>query len=338
MAARAASSAVNHEAGHETEHPKEPVDAPPCQVPGTVLGYVPMAGDGNCLFHALGYLDGRDGAALRNEVAAFMVDQACNQRGFEEAWLEEADELLQGTWGGHTAMTAYSLMKHVRLEIHTPEANGTASVTDASHADVASDINAPLRRVLYSKGSHYDALVELLPNPQGWAPAWVQPLPAVYFKEEEKPDPKAEGFPSLDQAARSSNRKGPRFTKPRPAGKQAGKGKGKTPLGEEDAGPKKTPAIPAQYPVQRRCVTKTTPPPELRNDILTELCKIPVKPRMAHPHQKQENLIKATGFKMCCLRGFHCFNSLCMVRAMHAACCTCSVRRLRLGAGDQAAP
>lgn len=128
-------------------------------------------------------------------------------------------------------MTAYSLMKHVRLEIHTPEANGTASVTDASHADVASDINAPLRRVLYSKGSHYDALVELLPNPQGWAPAWVQPLPAVYFKEEEKPDPKAEGFPSLDQAARSSNRKGPRFTKPRPAGKQAGKGKRKDAAG-----------------------------------------------------------------------------------------------------------
>ena len=259
-----------------------------------VLGYVPVAGDGNCLFHALAYLDGRDGAALRNEVASFMVDQACNQRGFEEAWLEEAEELLQGTWGGHTAMTAYSLMKHVRLEIHTLEAGGAVSVTDASHADVATDIHAPLRRVLYSKGSHYDALVELLPNPQGWVPAWVQPAPFIYFKEEEKPAPEG-AFPSVDTAARSSNRKGPRFNKPRPASKRAAKGKGKTPLGEEaEAEPKKSPTIPAQYPVQRRCVTKTTPPPELRDDIFTEMSKIPVKPRMAHPHQQQENLIKAS--------------------------------------------
>ena len=255
-----------------------------------VLGYVPVAGDGNCLFHALGYLDGRDGAALRNEVAAFMVDQACNQRGFEEAWLEEAEELLQGTWGGHTAMTAYSLMKHVRLEIHTLEAGGTASVTDASHADVAADMGAPLRRVLYSNRSHYDALVELLPNPRGWVPAWKQEPPIIYFKEEEKA---AEEFPSLDTTAQSSNRKGPRFNKPRPASKRAAKGKGKTPRGEEaEAQPKKS--LPAQYPVQRRCVTKTTPPPELRDDLFTELCKIPVKPRMAHPHQQQENLIKAS--------------------------------------------
>ena len=131
-----------------------------------VLGCVPVAGDGNCLFHALGYLDARDGAALRNEVAAFMVDQACSQEGFEDAWLEEAEELQQGTWGGHAAITAYSLMKHTRVEIHTVQPNGTVVVTDASHGDVGGDLNAPLRRVLYSNDNHYDALVGLLPNPR----------------------------------------------------------------------------------------------------------------------------------------------------------------------------
>ena len=43
-------------------------------------------------------------------------------------------------------------------------------------------------------------------------------------------------------------------------------------------------------------MTKTTPPPELRDDILTELCRIPVKPRMRHPHQHQENFIKDNAF------------------------------------------
>ena len=297
MAAGAGTSAVNAEARHALPTILQSM-ARPWQVTTVQLGHVPVAGDGHCLFHALGYLDGRDGAALRNEVAAFMVDEACNQAGFEEAWLEEADELLQGTWGGHTAITAYSLMKQVRVEMHTIHADGTGSVTDASHANVASDMNAPLRRVLYSNGNHYDALVELLPNPKGWAPAWEQPAPVIYFKvkEDEKPAPAPEKFPPLAQPAQSSNRQRPRLNAPRPTGKQAKKSKKRKGTDEApDTKPKK--ALPVQYPVLRRCVTKTTPPPELRDDILTELCRIPVKPRMAHPHQKLEDLIKDQGFK-----------------------------------------
>jgi len=264
-----------------------------------VLGIVEAAGDGNCLFHALGYLDARGGMALRNEVAAFMVEETDNQRGFEEAWREEADELLQGTWGGHTAITAYSLKERMRVEVHVIQADGTISVVDASHADVANDADAPLRRVLYSNGNHYDALVELLPNPIGWSPAWKQPLPPRYFKEDEAPAPKAEEFPPLAKAAGGRGRKQPRFSTPKPVGKHTKKGKGKAPAKgksreeeEPDAKPKKGAAAPAQYPVMRRCRTKTTPPPELRDDILTELSRIPVKPRMTHPHQRQENLIK----------------------------------------------
>jgi hypothetical protein len=40
----------------------------------SLFGCAPVAGDSNCLVHALGDLDARDGAALRNEVAAFMVE------------------------------------------------------------------------------------------------------------------------------------------------------------------------------------------------------------------------------------------------------------------------
>ena len=267
----------------------------PRQVPATVLGHVPVAGDGNCLFHALGYLDVRDGAALRNEVAAFMVDQACSQHGFEDAWLEEAEELQQGTWGGHTAITAYSLMKHVRVEIHSLQPNGTTVVTDASHGNVGVDVHAPLRRVLYSNDNHYDALVELLPNPKGWAPAWKQPCPPVYFKEDEKPAAKPDDFPPLNQGgAGPGNRKQPRFTDPRP---KKGRPAKKTP----DAKPKKASPPAEPYPSLRRCVTKTTPPPELRDDILTELCKMPVKPRMQHPHRRQEHLVKDRdlGYLLC---------------------------------------
>ena len=256
-----------------------------------VLGCVPVAGDGNCLFHALGYLDVRDGAALRNEVAAFMVEKASSQEGFEDAWLEEAEELQQGTWGGHTAITAYSLMKHVRVDIHTLHPNGTTVVTDASHGNVGVDVHAPLRRVLYRNGNHYDALVGLLPNPKGWAPAWKQPRPPVYFKEEEK---KPEEFPPLGGSAAPGRGRGPRFTKPRPGGKQGKKGREKQPTAKPLAGKASAPEAP--YPILRRCTTKTTPPPELRDDILTELCRIPVKPRMRHPHQQQENFIKDSAF------------------------------------------
>ena len=54
----------------------------------SLFGCAPVAGDSNCLVHALGDLDARDGAALRNEVAAFMVEKACSQEGFEDGWKE----------------------------------------------------------------------------------------------------------------------------------------------------------------------------------------------------------------------------------------------------------
>ena len=273
-----------------------------------MLGHVPVAGDGNCLFHALGYLDARGGAALRNSVAAFMVEDAARQIGFEEAWLEEADELLQGTWGGHTAITAYSLMQQVRVQIHTLQASGAVIVADASHASVSENAAAPLRRILYSNNNHYDALVELLQNPRGWIPAWPQAGAPIYYKE-------------VDMAPMANP--GPGFTNPRPGAKKGKKGRGKQPAAKPLAQKASAPAAP--YPVFRRCTTKTTPPPELRDDILTELSRIPVKPRMQHPHQKQENFIKDKKFEHVLHRhAFRMFRALIFVKGnvcFHVSCC-----------------
>ena len=44
--------------------------------------------------------------------------------------------------------------------------------------------------------------------------------------------------------------------------------------------------------VRKRYKTKTMPPPELQDDILTELGRTPVKAKSSHPHRKQEDLIK----------------------------------------------
>ena len=256
-----------------------------------MFGVVPVAGDGDCLFHALAYLDHRDGGALRHEVAEFMEAEACNQVGFEGAWLDEAEELYQGTWGGHTAITAYSLLKQARVEIHTRRPDGTVEVTDASHENVRGNLRLPVRRVLYSNQNHYDALVELADGHRDWQPAWNQSARARYFKEVAK----TEDFPSLSVAAATAaanNKKG--FNQPRPIRKQGQKPKGaqqqttQTPDAKQAAAP----APPQPHPVLRRLRGKQAPPPELQDDIFTELDRIPVLAKTAHPHRKQEDMIK----------------------------------------------
>ena len=274
------------------------------QEPSVVLGHIPVAGDGNCLFHALGYLDARGGAALRNAVAAFMLENAADQIGFEDAWLEEAEELLQGTWGGHTAITAYSLMQQVRVEIHTLQASGAVIVTDASHASVCKNPMSPLRRILYSNSNHYDALVELLQNPRGWAPAWPQAGTPVYYKEKAMPPPTkpktdAPKGASTPTEKSGNNRKPPRQRSANVGGRPVKTSSAKKSSADAKVQPSQgAPAPVKEHPVPRRCSIKSTPPPELRDDILTELARLPVRPRMAHPHREQEQLIKdrADGF------------------------------------------
>ena len=76
-----------------------------------------MLGDGDCLFHALGYPDGHDGGALRIELADFMEQDAPDQED-ATSWLEEVAKLRANVWGGHTAITAYTRMKQRAVMLH----------------------------------------------------------------------------------------------------------------------------------------------------------------------------------------------------------------------------
>ena len=283
-----------------------------------MLGVVPMAGDGNCLFHALAYLDHRDGHALRHEVAEFMETEACHQTGFEGAWLDEAEELHQGTWGGHTAITAYSLMKQVRVEVHTRKPNDIVEVMDASHESVGGNVQLPVRRILYINQNHYDALVELEGGPHGRTPAWKQQPPLIYFKEGTGPSSTTEAFPPLGSGAAAEKSKKPaRFTQPRPGSKQAQKRKVKQQQQQATQSPdaKQTavPPPPQPHPVPRRLRGKQPPPPEMQDDILTELAKAPVRHKSAHPHRQHEDLIKDRPNKRIVCWGLQTIKMRCLV-------------------------
>lgn len=142
---------------------------------------IKVDGDGDCLFHALGYSSGYDGGALRIDVADFMEASADDQPGFEIEWLLEADMLRGGIWAGHTVITAYSLMTGARVMLRTLEAStGTALVEEVSHASVIGNEQARTVHVLYNGNDHYDALVEVF-SLQGMAPAWPQPPPPTYY-------------------------------------------------------------------------------------------------------------------------------------------------------------
>lgn len=148
--------------------------------PACFLAAVNVVGDGNCLFHALAYFFcSADGIALREEIIAFLEQRALEQRGFEEAWLEEAERLRAGAWGGFTAITAASLMKSVRVKVHIVQAAGRVQIIDACHAQVKQSLTAnEINLLYYPCKKHYDALVPVMPFV---AAAPVQPSPPSCF-------------------------------------------------------------------------------------------------------------------------------------------------------------
>ena len=255
------------------------------QVPVAVaMGVVPVVGDGDCLFHALAFFDGSDGGALRIDVADFLEEEAVHQVGFEGEWLNEAEKLRSYKWGGHTAIIAFSQMKATRVILHTRMADGSVTVQEASHGSVAESSTATVRHILYNNVDHYDALIQLA-DTNGMEAAWPQPPPPLYLKGIE------DQFPTLQAsvaAVETSKSKRARFTVAGPKKKSGNKRRlnlKATLNGEQEATPLK----------HHRYRQKTTPPPELRDDILTEMCKIRVAPTSHHPHRKQEDLIKDTG-------------------------------------------
>ena len=152
-----------------------------------VLRMVKVNGDGDCLFHALAFVDGYAGGALRIEVAEFLEQHAHAQAGFQQEWLLEAAKLRSNKWGGHTVITAYSVMKNTRVVLHTKESHGGAvKAEEMSHASVQGRDDARVVHILYNGVDHYDALVEIAGGLPGMVPAWPQPLPQLYFKAEEQ--------------------------------------------------------------------------------------------------------------------------------------------------------
>ena len=257
---------------------------------------VKVEGDGDCLFHALAYFESGDGGALRIDVADFLEANALEQEGFEEIWLREAEELRASAWGGHNAIIAYSLMKKTRVILHTHH-NGTAETTVAeqSHGLVIDCDEAPVLHILYNGVNHYDALVPLVTaaDREDLVPAWEdQPAPHAYLW---KPTSKRVAPGSAE--AENGKPKRRRFNAPRPnpvAPKKPCKEPKPPAPGKKNRPKKAKHEMPTPVTWHRRYACKTTPPPELRDDILTEMAKAPVTATGTfHPHRKIEDKIKA---------------------------------------------
>ena len=262
---------------------------------------VKVQGDGDCLFHALAFHESGDGGALRIDVAEFMTHEANAQEGFAAEWLSEAEKLREYEWGGHTAITAYSLMKMIRVVVHTHDRNSNATtIEETSHSQVRHLADAPVAHILYNGHDHYDALVPLLDS-AGLAPAWHQPLPASYFSEGQAVTPfSGEGDngscnPS-DQTPAANTTTGRRRRNERNSGNRK-RSKRQT-LPSQGQGAEKADAgtATARVPAlrHRRYTYKTAPPPELQDDILTEMSRISVSTKSKHPHRKCEDLLQDT--------------------------------------------
>lgn len=105
-----------------------------------VLCVVKVAGDGNCLFHALALHEGIGSAELKTEVLDYMGIVAEEEPALREAWAAEADYLRSqepGHWGGQMAIIAYSAMRQKRVIIHEKSDEGNVKVEEHSHTSVA---------------------------------------------------------------------------------------------------------------------------------------------------------------------------------------------------------
>ena len=263
----------------------------------------PMASDGDCLFHALAFGGdcGLDGAALRLAVADYMENHAWSQDGFEEEWLAEAETLHGGAWAGPTAITAYSLMTERRVVVHKRQVVGasyTVEIEEATHAAVGAGAStAHPQHILYVGENHYDAL--LFVEPAGdLEPAWPQQPPPQYDCRHQRSSrgalpPAALGWeagPLPREAACAHRPSGSPRLAPRPRKRKGGASGGRA-FAEQEAAEK-------QRPVRRRHAEKSAPPPELRDDLATELAHVPVAPGLRHPHRRQEDLVKASWLRL----------------------------------------
>ncbi|CAJ1431386.1 unnamed protein product, partial [Effrenium voratum] len=209
---------------------------------------------------------GRCGEELRAELANFLDSEAFRQDGFEEVWLEEAEHLR-----GPAAVAGSDVVE----------------VQDSSHAVV--DADAPVAHLLYNGVDHYKALIEAELS-DAMVPAWPQPPPPRYFAPAVAEAAGAtaaavyaEEFPSLAAAAAAR--------KPARSGRGLGRGLGRAPP---------RPARPAPAQPRRRLWEKTTPAPELQDDVMEEVGKAFVIPaaQTSHPLRPLEDAVTELALKL----------------------------------------
>ena len=254
---------------------------------------VRMRGDGDCLFHALGFVDSMGGNLLRGTLVAFMREEATLLEPAEASiWTEEADALSGNVWGGHTAIMAYTKMRQRCVILHKRDIVGSMQLLFVKHDSVPG--TAEVQHVLYTGGNHYDALLELS-NIDGFEPAWEQNLPARYFvpSARNSVQKNASGGAGVEAWLQGS-----RLQAPLPKLKnKMRKGVGCSHRGDALFGADATEtgnvlgaSSRCKHPFYR---TKTTPAPSLCDHLAVELARIPVRYGCDHPHRRQEVLIKA---------------------------------------------
>lgn len=282
-----------------------------CQVSATMaktLVVTQVAGDGDCLFHALAFFDAYDGGALRIDVADFMEAHAQNQVGYEDEWIREAKRLRAREWGGHTAVTAFSLMKRIKVVLHTHRSGEAATaVEEVMHLSISSNEAVRTIHILYNGVDHYDALVEVS-DTQDMVPAWPQPPPPIYFSHAlNQPDV---DFPPLADMRQGHGNRSTKLgkkslTAPRPADKKsrAKRAAKKKPVASKtskrDAGaeappqeaPGGDPLDDAVPPAAPPCVDEEDED-ETNPGLMEALESIPVAETSSHPHRQVEDLIK----------------------------------------------
>ena len=173
---------------------------------------------------------------------------------------------------------------------------------------------------------HYNVLVQQEGISEGRVaaeeslePAWeIQPPAETYPSK-----PTAKRVAQTSAKAESGNAKRRRFNAPRPKPKPVGKNHKSKDKHE----------MPTPMKGHRRYTCKTTPPPELRDDILTEMAKVPVAPAgTLHPHRKVEDMIKAGtpdvdyGHELCKIYRFACYTP-CTRHSMYSVYGTFTCRR-----------
>ena len=242
--------------------------------PDEDLQLIKMAGDGNCLFHALAYNEGEDGAALRAAVAEFLVEEALNQGVVADAWLEESDMLQSDParcWGGEVSIVAWTLLKRRRAIVYWTDDEGVPRKGEKTHPQVLVDVEEegeepPVTRLFYNGKDHYDLLVPSSSHrsddisPQG--PASSQPA---------QRDGRARAGPPLRPlAAKKAKAAQPKPKAPPPMPR--------VPEGQE-AGERRDSE--EQQEEEERC-----------EDVLEELSRGPVAAASEHPRRALEDLIK----------------------------------------------